>query len=175
MKPMGTPTRADDLIASYSSKGPTLLDHIVKPDIVAPGNLMISVLALFERDFGEASPKNVVAVSPYTANGKSTASYFTLSGTSMATPVVSGAVALLLQKNGSLTPDQVKAETFSIELISNLHIEQTLSQFADSFHRRGRVAHPVGEVQRKLDGAVSAAPPASGCEPRVAWAGVFRR
>jgi hypothetical protein len=30
-----------------------LLDHIVKPDIVAPGNLMISVLALFERDFGE--------------------------------------------------------------------------------------------------------------------------
>ena len=41
MKPMGTPTRADDLIASYSSKGPTSLDHIVKPDIVAPGNLMI--------------------------------------------------------------------------------------------------------------------------------------
>ncbi len=42
MKPMGTPTRADDLIASYSSKGPTLIDHIVKPDIVAPGNLLIS-------------------------------------------------------------------------------------------------------------------------------------
>jgi serine protease AprX len=53
MKPMGTPTRADDLIASYSSKGPTLLDHVVKPDIFAPGNLMISVLALFERDFSE--------------------------------------------------------------------------------------------------------------------------
>ena len=38
MKPMGTPDRADDLIASYSSKGPTLFDHVVKPDIVAPGN-----------------------------------------------------------------------------------------------------------------------------------------
>ena len=109
MKPMGTPTRADDLIASYSSKGPTLLDHIVKPDIVAPGNLMISVLASSSATLVKASPKNVVAVSSYTANGKSTASYFTLSGTSMATPVVSGAVALLLQKNGSLTPDQVKA------------------------------------------------------------------
>jgi len=37
-----TPQRTDDLIASYSSKGPTLIDHVVKPDIVAPGNLLIS-------------------------------------------------------------------------------------------------------------------------------------
>jgi serine protease AprX len=109
MKPMGTSTRADDLIASYSSKGPTLLDHIVKPDIVAPGNLMISVLASSSATLVKASPKNVVALSSYTAKGKGSASYFTLSGTSMATPVVTGAVALLLQKNKSLTPDQVKA------------------------------------------------------------------
>ena len=78
MKPMGTSTRADDLIASYSSKGPTLLDHIVKPDIVAPGNLMISVLASSSATLVKASPKNVVALSSYTANGKGTASYFTL-------------------------------------------------------------------------------------------------
>ncbi len=31
MKPMGTPTRTDDLIASYSSKGPTALDAVAKP------------------------------------------------------------------------------------------------------------------------------------------------
>jgi serine protease AprX len=109
MKPLGTSTRADDLIASYSSKGPTLLDHVVKPDIVAPGNLMISVLASSSATLVKASPENVVALSSYTGNGKGTASYFTLSGTSMATQVVSGAIALLLQKNGSLTPDQVKA------------------------------------------------------------------
>ena len=41
---MGTATRVDDAIASYSSKGPTLLDHIVKPDIVAPGNRIGSLL-----------------------------------------------------------------------------------------------------------------------------------
>ncbi len=45
MKPMGTPTRNDDLIASYSSKGPTAIDHIVKPDLVAPGNLLVSLEA----------------------------------------------------------------------------------------------------------------------------------
>jgi serine protease AprX len=109
MKSMGTSTRADDLVASYSSKGPTLYDHIVKPDLVAPGNLMISVLASSSATLVKAYPTNVVALSSYSTNANGVASYFTLSGTSMATPVVSGAVALLLQKNASLTPDQVKA------------------------------------------------------------------
>src|SRR5207244_5670807 len=45
MRTMGTPARADDLIATYSSKGPTMLDHVVKPDLVAPGNLIASDLA----------------------------------------------------------------------------------------------------------------------------------
>ena len=38
-----TPTRVDDQIASYSSKGPTVIDHIVKPDLVAPGNAQVSL------------------------------------------------------------------------------------------------------------------------------------
>ena len=45
MKTMGTYSRSDDLIASYSSKGPTLIDHIVKPDLVAPGNRVVSLHA----------------------------------------------------------------------------------------------------------------------------------
>jgi len=38
-----TPSRADDQIASYSSKGPTTLDHICKPDLTAPGNRQVSL------------------------------------------------------------------------------------------------------------------------------------
>jgi serine protease AprX len=99
---MGTATRVDDAIASYSSKGPTLVDHLVKPDLVAPGNRLVSL-----RVAGSTLDTNYYRfeVAPLVGTPK----YFRLSGTSMATPLVSGAVALMLQKNPSLTPDQVKA------------------------------------------------------------------
>jgi len=110
MKPMGTPTRTDDLIASYSSKGPTAIDAIAKPDIVAPGNLLVSLEAQNSTLYNEY-PGNRVPYSFYVNGGSSSPSsnYFVLSGTSMATGVVSGAVADLLKKTPSLTPDQVKA------------------------------------------------------------------
>ncbi len=43
MRTMETPKINDDLIASYSSKGPSFIDDVVKPDIVAPGNLVTSL------------------------------------------------------------------------------------------------------------------------------------
>jgi serine protease AprX len=110
MKPMGTPQRTDDLIASYSSKGPTMLDHIAKPDVVAPGNLLVSTetsnTALYRTE-----TSNLVPYSAYVYGGSSSASksYFQLSGTSMATGVVSGMVADLLQAHPAMGPDQVKA------------------------------------------------------------------
>src|SRR6267154_643110 len=110
MKPMGTPQRTDDLIASYSSKGPTMIDHVVKPDVVAPGNLLVSTetsnTGLYNTEL-----TNRVPYSAYVYGGSASPSkfYFELSGTSMATGVVSGAVADLLQAHPLLTPDQVKA------------------------------------------------------------------
>ena len=111
MKSMGTPGRADDLVASYSSKGPTLYDHLAKPDLVAPGNQVVSLFPGASAYLPSFFPSTTILGSYYhcpTCTYTST-SFYMLSGTSMATPVVSGAAALLLQQNPNLTPDQVKA------------------------------------------------------------------
>src|SRR5579885_2790367 len=98
----GTDGRSDDIIASYSSKGPTLLDHVVKPDLVAPGNRLVSLRAA-NSTLDKTYPSYQVK------DGKGGSAYYRLSGTSMATPLVTGTVALMLQKDSTLTPDQVKA------------------------------------------------------------------
>jgi serine protease AprX len=115
MKTMGTPQRSDDLIASYSSKGPTLYDHVVKPDLVAPGNQVVSLATPANYDSGVGLWDNYASThilstyyDPAAWPGLDTW-YYRISGTSMATPVVSGAAAILLQQHPTLTPDQVKA------------------------------------------------------------------
>jgi len=101
---MGTADRSDDRIAGFSSRGPTAIDLAAKPDLVALG---VGIESL--SDPGSAF---YTTQSPYLLEGTVPTTYLpylSQSGTSMAAPVVSGTVALMLQANPSLTPNQVKA------------------------------------------------------------------
>jgi serine protease AprX len=96
----GTVDRSDDKVAPYSSRGPTAFDMAVKPDVVAPGTRLVSL---------ESQGSYLATQYPnWHIGGTARNAYFRLSGTSMATAVVSGGVALLLDANENLTPGQVK-------------------------------------------------------------------
>jgi serine protease AprX len=86
-----------DNCVNFSGRGPTH-ECIVKPDVLAPGTDIISCLTPdIEIKSDDPEDRKIVA-----------GEYLSLSGTSMSTPIVSGAIALLLQKSPELTPDDVK-------------------------------------------------------------------
>jgi serine protease AprX len=105
----GTTTRSDDVMADYSSAGPTAVDFAAKPDLVAPGTGTVSLLSAGSL-FAATKLTSLVAGTLGGLLGQGGAKpYLSLSGTSMAAPVVSGTVALMLQANPNLTPNLIKA------------------------------------------------------------------
>jgi subtilisin family serine protease len=105
----GTDPRSDDTVTSFSSRGPTRsfsvdqyglkhYDNIIKPDLVAPeiksSRRKLPTIQLLA-EYPELETNNYS-----TSNMK----LMYLSGTSMSTPMVSGAAALLFDANSNLTP-----------------------------------------------------------------------
>lgn len=90
----GTRRLTDDFMKPWSSSG-TTLDGFMKPDVVAPGAHIVSYMP--GGDIKTQAPENIVDEK-----------YFRMGGTSMAAPVVSGVVALMLERHPEWTPDQVK-------------------------------------------------------------------
>ncbi|MGW5782352.1 S8 family serine peptidase, partial [Streptomyces sp. NPDC003863] len=77
----------DDSTAWFSSRGPTIVNHTLKPEIAAPG----------------------VGISAAAAGGRGVYAYQSMSGTSMATPHVAGAAAIVKQRHPDWTARQIKA------------------------------------------------------------------
>jgi serine protease AprX len=85
----------DDYMPPFSASGPTL-DAFVKPDLIAPGAHIPSLM------------KNNTYVAQEYPENRVKGHYFKMSGTSMSAAIVSGIVALMLEAHPELTPDQVK-------------------------------------------------------------------
>ncbi|HTZ27576.1 MAG TPA: S8 family peptidase [Streptosporangiaceae bacterium] len=94
---MAQPSVADDEMTNFSSAGPTSPDGWVKPDLVTSGRSVVSLAAP-----GSAVYNDYPSARVGSAN-------FVGSGTSFSTAITSGAAALILAADPSLTPDQLKA------------------------------------------------------------------
>jgi len=95
MDDKNTLERSDDEIAGFSSRGPTIY-NVEKPDVVAPGVNIVSL----------RSPNSYL--DKIQKGNRVDNAYFVLSGTSMATPICAGVVALMLEADPTLSPEEVK-------------------------------------------------------------------
>ena len=131
--------------SAFSAMGPTL-DGRIKPDVMAPGQNIISSYSTFFIN----NPKNVNAsvksdVRHFEYNGR-TYAWNANAGTSMSAPVVTGAIALWLQADPTLTP----ADCLEIFAKTCTHYDTSLS-YPNNLYGYGQIDVAAGlrEVLRR--------------------------
>jgi serine protease AprX len=131
----------DDYIPPFSAAGPTL-DAFVKPDVIAPG-AHVSSLMRNDSHLAQQYPENRIR-----------GHYFKMSGTSMSAATVSGIVALMLHAHPELTPDQVK---YRLSMTARPQFSQVSGQMAYSIWQQGagRVWAPEA-VSTNIQGTANA-------------------
>jgi serine protease AprX len=127
----GTLSRNDDVMAAYSSRGPTAYDFGAKPDVVATGTGIASLSTP-----GSLLYSTKAAYLLKGALSNFSKPYLSLTGTSMASPIVAGTAALMLQANPKLTPNLVKA---IIEYTAQQYNYDPLTQGAGFLNVKGAV------------------------------------
>ena len=128
-------------VVAFSSRGPTS-DGRIKPDVVAPGTFVLSTRSTM------LAPNNF-AWGAYPPNKK----YFHMGGTSMATPLVAGAVALVREflrtKQGIAKPTAALVKAMLIAGADRLSGTASAGRLADNAQGFGRV-NLDGSLKRPL-------------------------
>ncbi|XP_010937155.3 subtilisin-like protease 4 [Elaeis guineensis] len=127
-------------VASFSSRGPaTMNGGILKPDVLAPG---VNILAAWPFDIGP----NPSALATKTFNFDS--------GTSMATPHVSGIVALIKNKHRNWSPAYIQSAIITsardLDLDGNLIVDENSNKTASIFATGAGQVNPAGALDPGL-------------------------
>jgi len=120
--PHGTVRRSDDTVAWFSSRGPTLIDGVTKPDLVAPGvdlRLPLASGSTIARTFRDLVERDGHGDDEHghddergerdDEHGDGGGDLIRVSGTSFSAPLASATVALMLEAAPQLSPAEVKA------------------------------------------------------------------
>ncbi|MCI0584219.1 MAG: S8 family serine peptidase, partial [Chloroflexi bacterium] len=94
----GTARTDDDLVADFSSRGPSPIDFVLKPDLAAPGTRIVS-LRVPHSTIDRLMPEARVAINSLGSSRAFEPRYFEMSGSSMSAALVSGVVALMLEED----------------------------------------------------------------------------
>ncbi len=111
----------DDYMPEFSAAGPTL-DAFVKPDVIAPGAHMSSLM------------RNTTYLAQHYPDNRIRGTYFKMSGTSMSAAVVSGIAALMLHEQPGLTPDEVK---YRLSMTARPQFSEATGEMAYSIWQQG--------------------------------------